>query len=180
MAAGVPVDVTGRPTELRDVDLSKFFSPKTVALIGASDNRRRPNAAMTRKLLAWAGEHGAEVFLVNPNRDQIDGRLCLASIADLPDGVDLAVILVGEAVDAYEAVVAKRPRFAVIFSAGFAETGAVGARLQAELEALVAGADTRLLGPNTNLNAFESFTEGNPGKAVALITQSGHQGRPIF
>jgi acyl-CoA synthetase (NDP forming) len=135
---------------------------------------------MTRKLLAWADEHGAEVHLVNPNRDEIDGRPCLPSIAHLPDGFDLAVILVGDAVAAYEEVVAKRPRFAVIFSAGFAETGAAGARLQARLEALVAGGDTRLLGPNTNLNAFESFTEGNPGRAVALVTQSGHQGRPIF
>ena len=165
MASGVSVDVTGRPTALRDLDLGGFFSPRTVALIGASDNPKRPNAAMTRKLQAWAEEHGAEVFLVNPNRDTIDGRPCLASIDDLPDGIDLAVILVGDAVDAYEAVLAKAPRFAVIFSAGFAETGAAGARLQAKLERLVATGDTRLLGPNTNLNAFESFTEGNPGRA---------------
>ncbi len=180
MAPGVSVDVTGRPTALRDLDLGRFFSPRTVALIGASDNPKRPNAAMTRKLLAWADEHGVEVFLVNPNRDTIGGRPCLASVDDLPDGIDLAVILVGDAVDAFEAVVAKAPRFAVIFAAGFAETGAAGARLQAQLERLVATGETRLLGPNTNLNAFESFTEGNPGRAVALITQSGHQGRPIF
>jgi acyl-CoA synthetase (NDP forming) len=180
MAAGVPVDVSGRPTELRDLDLSGFFAPKSLALIGASDNPRRPNAAMTRKLLAWAGQYDAEVHLVNPNRDTIDGRPCLSSIDELPEGLDLAVILVGDAVEAYEAVLAKRPRFAVIFSAGFAETGAAGTKLQEKLEGLVATGDTRLLGPNTNLNAFESFTEGNPGRAVALITQSGHQGRPIF
>ena len=115
MASGVSVDVTGRPTALPDLDLSGFFSPRTVALIGASDNPKRPNAAMTRKLLAWAEEHGAEVFLVNPNRDTIGGRPCLSSIDDLPDGIDLAVILVGDAVDAFDAVVAKAPRFAVIF-----------------------------------------------------------------
>ena len=40
--------------------------------------------------------------------------------------------------------------------------------------------DTRLLGPNTNLNAFETFRDDLPGKRIALITQSGHQGRPIF
>ncbi|MET0149886.1 MAG: acetate--CoA ligase family protein [Acidimicrobiales bacterium] len=180
MAAGVPVDVTGRPTELRDVDLRGFFAPQTVAVIGASDNPKRPNAAMTRKIVAWAEEHGATVHLVNPNRDTIDGRPCFPSVLDVPGDVDLAVILVRDAVDAYEAVLAKKARFAVIFSAGFAETGAAGAELQARLDALVATADTRLLGPNTNLNAFESFTKGNPGRAVALITQSGHQGRPIF
>ena len=180
MAAGVAVDVTGHPTELREVDLERFFDPRSVALIGASDNPKRPNAAMTRKLLAWADEHGAEVHLVNPNRDTIDGRPCLASVDELPEGLDLVAILVGDAVEAYEAVVARKPRFAVIFSAGFAETGKAGARRQQELDALVARHDTLLLGPNTNLNAFESFTEGNPGRAVALITQSGHQGRPIF
>jgi acetate---CoA ligase (ADP-forming) len=180
MAAGVPVDVTGRPTELRDVDLRGFFAPETVAVIGASDNPERPNAAMTRKIVAWAEEHRATVHLVNPKRDTIDGRPCFTSVRDVPGDVDLAVILVRDAVDAYEAVLAKKARFAVIFSAGFAETGAAGAELQARLDALVATADTRLLGPNTNLNAFESFTEGNPGRAVALITQSGHQGRPIF
>jgi acyl-CoA synthetase (NDP forming) len=180
MAEGVPTDVTARPTRLRGLDLGPFFSPRSVALIGASDNPRRPNAAMTRKLLSWADEHGAEVHLVNPNRDTVFDRPCLPSVDDLPEGLDLVAILVGDAVEAYEAVVAKRPRFAVVFSAGFAETGAAGARRQGELEALVAANDTRLLGPNTNLNAFESFTEGNPGRALALITQSGHQGRPIF
>lgn len=161
-------------------DLSGFFAPGSVALIGASDNPKRPNAAMTRKLLAWADEHGAEVHLVNPNRDTIDGRPCLASIDDLPDGLDLAVVLVGDAVAAYEELLPKRPRFAVIFSAGFAETGAAGAKLQRKLADLVGRGETRLLGPNTNLNAFESFDEGNPGRAIALITQSGHQGRPIY
>ena len=108
MAAGVPVDVTGRPTELRDVDLRGFFAPQTVAVIGASDNPKRPNAAMTRKIVAWAEEHGATVHLVNPNRDTIDGRPCFTSVLDVPGDVDLAVILVRDAVDAYEAVLAKK------------------------------------------------------------------------
>ncbi len=175
-----PTDVTGRPVALRDLDLTGFFHPRSVALVGASDNPGRPNAAMTRKLLTWADEHGAEIHLVNPTRDEVAGHPCLASVADLPEGLDLVAILVGDAVTAFEEVAARRPRFAVIFSAGFAETGAAGARKQAHLARLVAEGDTRLLGPNTNLNAFESFTEGNPGRAVALITQSGHQGRPIF
>src|SRR5262245_22987982 len=180
MPHGVETDVTGRPTALRDVDLSRFFTPRTVAGIGASDTPGRPTAAMTQKVAAWAEEHGAAVFPINPNRDEIDGRPCLRSIDEVPGELDLAVILVGDAVEAYEAVLAKFPHFAVIFSAGFAETGRSGARRQAELERLVASGPTRLLGPNTNLNAFEPFTVSNPGRAVALITQSGHQGRPVY
>jgi len=174
-----PLDVTGRPTRRRDVDLATFFSPRAVAVIGASDTPG-PTSAMTRKITEWAEHHGATLFPVNPNRAEVDGRPCLASVAEVPGELDLAVILVGDAVDAFEEALQKEPRFAVIFSAGFAETGAEGARLQARLEELVAGHDTRLLGPNTNLNAFETFTEGNPGRATALITQSGHQGRPLF
>jgi acetate---CoA ligase (ADP-forming) len=180
MTEAAPVDVTGRPTRLRELDLEGFFSPRTVAVIGASDNRRRPNAAMTRKIAEWAEHHGATLYPVNPNRDEIDGRPCLASVLDVPGDLDLAVILVGDAVTAFEEALQKKPAFAVVFSAGFAETGPAGARLQARLERLIAEHDTRLLGPNTNLNAFETFKEGNPGRATALITQSGHQGRPIF
>jgi acetate---CoA ligase (ADP-forming) len=77
-------------------------------------------------------------------------------------------------------VIDKGVKFAVVFAAGFSEVGAEGETAQAELTALVAASGTRLLGPNTNLNAFELFFDDNPGAGVALITQSGHQGRPIF
>ena len=179
MRTGEPRDVTGRPVALRVVDLDTFFRPRTVAVIGASDNPRRPNTAMTRKIRAWAEDADAALYLVNPNRDSIDGLRCYASIADVPGDVDLAAILVGDAVDAFEAVLERKPRFAVIFAAGFAEVGTEGARLQARLEALIVAGDTHVLGPNTNLNAFETFRD-LPGKRIALITQSGHQGRPIF
>lgn len=175
-----PVDVTGRPVALRDVDLDTFFRPGTVAVIGASDTERRPNTAMWRKIRAWGEKAGAEVFPVNPNRDEVDGVRCHASALDIPADLDLAVILVGEAVAAFEAVMEKKPKFAMIFAAGFAEVGAEGERLQERLEALVRSGDTHLLGPNTNLNAFEVFRDDLEGPTIALITQSGHQGRPIF
>src|SRR5205814_6903245 len=72
----VRVDLTGRPVEPRSVDLDTFFSPRTVAVVGASDSPRRPNTAMTAKIRDWARHAGAEVFLVNPNRDEIDGVTC--------------------------------------------------------------------------------------------------------
>jgi len=171
--------VTGRPVEPRSVDLDTFFSPKTVAVIGASDNPRRPNTAMTAKIRDWAQRAGAEVYLVNPNRDEIAGMKCYPSIADVPADVDVAAILVGDAVSALEQVIEKKARFAVVFAAGFAEVGTEGERLQARMEDLIAAGDVHVLGPNTNLNAFETFRD-LPGKAIALITQSGHQGRPVF
>ena len=172
--------MTGRPVEPRPVDLDTFFSPKTVAVIGASDNRRRPNAAMTAKIRDWAQKAGADIYLVNPNRDEINGVRCYRSIADVPADVDVAAILVGEAVPALEQVIEKKARFAVVFAAGFAEVGGEGERLQAQMAHLIAESDVHVLGPNTNLNAFETFRDDLGGNAIALITQSGHQGRPVF
>jgi acyl-CoA synthetase (NDP forming) len=80
----------------------------------------------------------------------------------------------------FETVLEKKPRYAVIFAAGFNEVGPEGEALQRRLEDLIATGSTHLLGPNTNLNAFETFRADLPAPKIALITQSGHQGRPVF
>ena len=172
--------MTGRPVALRDLDLDRFFRPRSLAIIGASDTTGKPTAAMTRKIRAWSEQFGAAFYPVNPNRASVDGVPCYASIADVPEDVDVAVILTGDATLAFEAVLDKKPAFAVIFAAGFAEVGAEGEVQQEKLAEVVHASDTRLLGPNTNLNAFETFRTDLPGRRLALITQSGHQGRPIF
>jgi acyl-CoA synthetase (NDP forming) len=172
--------VTGRPVALRDLDLDRFFRPRSLAIIGASDTTGKPTAAMTRKIRAWSEQFGAAFYPVNPNRATVDGVPCFASIADVPEDVDVAVILTSDAIEAFEAVLDKKPAFAVIFAAGFAEVGAEGEAQQEKLADVVLASDTRLLGPNTNLNAFETFRTDLPGRRLALITQSGHQGRPIF
>ncbi len=175
-----PLDVTGRPTTLRDVDLDRFFHPETVVVIGASETAGRPNTTMWRKIRAWGEANGATVVPVNPNREEVDGVACQRSVLDVPGDIDLAVILVGDAVGMFSTVLERKPAFAVIFGAGFAEVGAEGEALQEELEGLIASGTTHLLGPNTNLNAFETFREDLPPPKIALITQSGHQGRPVF
>lgn len=165
---------------LRDVDLDRFFHPRRVLVLGASDTPGRPNTAMLTKIRRWAEHHGAEVLPVNPNRAEVAGMRCFASVDDVDGPIDLAVILVGAAVDAFEQLLTRDVAFAVIFAAGFAELGEQGAALQRRLETLVASGSTHLLGPNTNLNAFELYPDEFPSPAVALITQSGHQGRPVF
>jgi acyl-CoA synthetase (NDP forming) len=162
------------------VELDRFFRPRSVAVIGASDSERRPNSAMWRKIRTWGEQHGAKVHPVNPKYDTLGGSRCFHSISEVPGEIDLAVILVADAVQMLEEVLARQPAFAMIFGAGFSETGVRGERLQAQIESLIAASDTHLLGPNTNLNAFETFRTDIEGPAVALITQSGHQGRPIF
>ncbi len=181
LAGELPVDVSGGALELREVDLDRFFSPTTIAIVGATETAGRPGALMTRRIVAWAESHGAAVTPVTPAHEWIAGRRTVGSIAQVSTPVDLAVLLTGaeRVVDHFAEAVDVGARFAVIFSAGFAEVGAQGARLEDRLSELAAGG-TRLLGPNTNLNAFSDFRADLTGPAIALITQSGHQGRPIF
>lgn len=165
-------------------DLDRFFHPRSVVVVGASDTAGRPNSAITAKLQSWAADRGATFVPVNPNRAAVNGVPCAATVADailLAGGeIDLAVILTGDVEHALAEVVAADAEFAVAFGAGFAETGADGCAAQQRLADILAIGRTRLLGPNTNLNAFETFDDTLTGPAIALITQSGHQGRPIF
>jgi acyl-CoA synthetase (NDP forming) len=173
-------DVTGRPVALRRVDLATFFQPKTVCVVGASDTNAKPNTALTQKITAWAEERGASIFYVNPNRPVVSGRSCAASLTDIAEPMDMVAILVGEPVPIIRDAIASKAKFAIVFAAGFNEVGKEGERLQAEMESLIANSDLHVLGPNTNLNAFEKFRDDLPGRAIALVTQSGHQGRPVF
>jgi acyl-CoA synthetase (NDP forming) len=179
-ATGDPVDITGRPIALRQIDLDTFFRPKRVAVVGASDSNARPNTALTQKITIWGEERGATVHYVNPNRREVGGRPCAAALTDIEERLDLVAILVGNPVPILRDAVAANAKFAVVFAAGFAEVGAAGEKLQDEMEQVIASGDLHVLGPNTNLNAFEVFREDLPGRAIALITQSGHQGRPVF
>ncbi|MDT0438079.1 MULTISPECIES: acetate--CoA ligase family protein [Streptomyces] len=174
------LDVGGRPLHADVPDLDRFFRPGSVAVVGASDAEGRPNTGVTRQLVEWARRVGARIHPVHPTRPSVFGIPCLPSVADLPEPVDLAVLLVADPVPVIERLAEAKARFAVVFASGFAETGADGRAAQERLADAVRRTGTRLLGPNTNLNAFERFRDDLDGPAIALITQSGHQGRPVF
>ncbi|GAA2542657.1 acetate--CoA ligase family protein [Streptomyces levis] len=174
------LDVSGRPLHADVPDLDRFFRPRSVAVIGASDTEGRPRTGITRQLADWAGRVGARLYPVHPSRPSVLGLPCCPSVADLPEQVDLAVVLVGDPLPVIEELAEAKARFAVVFASGFAETGPEGEAAQRRLAAAVERSGMRLLGPNTNLNAFERFREDLQGPAIALITQSGHQGRPVF
>ncbi|WP_328318075.1 acetate--CoA ligase family protein [Streptomyces sp. NBC_00388] len=179
-AAEGDLDVSGRPVHAPVPDLDRFFRPGSVAVIGASDTEGRPNTGITRQLIAWSERVGATLHPVHPTRTAVFGLPCSPSVAELPGPVDLAVLLVADPLPLIPQLSDAKVKFAVAFASGFAETGERGADAQTRLAAAVEGSGLRMLGPNTNLNAFERFRDDLEGPAVALITQSGHQGRPVF
>ncbi|MFI5663423.1 acetate--CoA ligase family protein [Streptomyces sp. NPDC051684] len=174
------VDVSGLPLHSDVPDLDRFFRPESVAVVGASDAEGRPNTGITRQLMNWAERVGARLYPVHPTRETVFGLPCSPSVAELPEQVDLAVLLVADPLPVIEQLADTKVKFAVAFASGFAETGDEGAAAQTRLSTAVERSGIRLLGPNTNLNAFERFRDDLDGPAIALITQSGHQGRPVF
>ncbi|MFJ9035180.1 acetate--CoA ligase family protein [Streptomyces sp. NPDC102406] len=173
-------DVSGRPLHADVPDLDRFFRPESMAVVGASDTEGRPNAGVTRRLMGWAERVGARLYPVHPSRETVFGLPCRPSVGDLPEQVDLAVLLIADPLPVIEQLADTKVRFAVAFASGFAETGEEGAAAQRRLAEAVGRSGLRLLGPNTNLNAFEHFRDDLDGPAIALVTQSGHQGRPVF
>jgi acyl-CoA synthetase (NDP forming) len=181
VAAKAPsTDVSGRALALRELDLERLLNPKVIAVVGASDSEGSQSALNWRMIRGWSEPLGRRVIPVNPNREKCDGEKCYPSLTEVPDEVDVAIVLTSNAADALRSAVDAGIPFVVIFTAGFKETGPVGEAKQRELEELIATSGVHVLGPNTPLNMFQPFREDLPGKRIALITQSGHQGRPIY
>jgi acetyl coenzyme A synthetase (ADP forming)-like protein len=128
--------------------LAAFFAPAGVAVIGASARRGSIGGELFRNIVA--GDFAGAAHPVNPQAEPVSGVRAYASIADVPDPVDLAVIAVPaeRVVDAAEAALRRGVRALCVISAGFAETGAEGAARQDALLALVRSHGGRLIGPN--------------------------------
>ena len=160
--------------------LTPLFEPRSVALVGASEKPGKVGGRMLDNLAA-AGFQG-RLFLVNPRYRSLRGQACFASVDDLPEPADLAVIVTPA--DSVEGIVEACGRrgipAVVVITAGFSETGAAGALRESRLLAVARRAGVRVLGPNClglmrpplGLNA--TFARGNalPG-SLALVSQSG-------
>src|SRR2546423_1631153 len=159
-------------------DLDLFFNPRTIALIGATDDKRKAGYALFRKIVERSQREGTKVYPVNPRIEEIDGIKSYPSLTDVPDDIDVAFVTTGDAEGGVRDAGEKGAGCCIIFTAGFSELGEEGKQREEHLAAIAREGGVRLFGPNTNLNAFETFPD-IAGKKLALITQSGHQGRPI-
>jgi acyl-CoA synthetase (NDP forming) len=128
--------------------LESFFSPESIALIGASrDLEKIPGRllSMLRK-----NEFPGKIYPINPNYGDIDGLKCYPSIADVGQPVDLALVIIPAraVLGALEQCAAAGVKNAVIISSGFAEEGGDSAAMQDAIAALAKKTGMRISGPN--------------------------------
>lgn len=185
---------SGSPTiaDFRDhvavaASLKAFFSPLSVAVIGASPRRGTIGGELFRNVLA--ADFTGSVYPVNRGGEPVGGVAGYDSVAELPVTVDLAVICVpgGAVLEAARAVLASGVKALCVISAGFAEIGAEGAARQNDLLALVRAHGARLVGPNC-LGIASSVTRLNatfarlalPAGRIAFSSQSGALGLALL
>jgi acetyl coenzyme A synthetase (ADP forming)-like protein len=194
LRSGVDEIVVSLPTSLTDEGRRRFeerertaaraaaahvLRPASIAVVGASRRRDTVGGKLLHNLLS--GGYGGALYAVTPRAHEVQGLPAFASVADLPEPVDLAVIAVPApaVVDVAKACATRAVRALVVLSAGFAEVGEPGARRQRELLTVCRSAGMRLLGPNclgvlnTDIGLNATFAPGTPPAGrVAFASQS--------
>ncbi|MDD3532029.1 MAG: acetate--CoA ligase family protein [Candidatus Shapirobacteria bacterium] len=168
-------------------NLKKLFYPKSVAVIGASRNSQKIGNLIFKNLAE--SDFAGQLYPINPNTQEVLGQPALASVLDLSEPVDLAIIVVpAETVAKVLTEVGQSgTKVAIIISAGFAETGPAGQEKQEKLLEIGQKYHLKILGPNClgvinpkiGLNASWGETMPKPGK-IAFASQSGALAAPVI
>ncbi len=159
--------------------LDPIFRPTSVAVVGASASPGSVGSILMRNLMA--SPFGGVVYPVNPQRKAVHGVRCCATLKDVPEPIDLAVIATPAPIvlGVVQQCVDLGVKGAIIISAGFSELGAAGKALEQQVRETARG-HMRLIGPNclgvihppSGLNASFAATMARSGN-VALLSQSG-------
>ncbi|HET7326661.1 MAG TPA: GNAT family N-acetyltransferase [Nocardioidaceae bacterium] len=169
--------------------IERFFNARSVAVIGATRRQDTIGLTLVRNLVL--GGYTGRVFAVNPAAEPVSGLPAFASVQDIPDQVDLAIVAVPA--DKVQEIVldcaAKGVHGLVVISSGFAETGEQGRQRQRRLVGLARSYGLRLVGPNAlgvintapsqSLNASISPLMPPRGR-VGFFCQSGALGVAIL
>jgi acyl-CoA synthetase (NDP forming) len=162
--------------------LDKFFEPRSVAVIGASQTPKKAGNDVIQNILA--NEYSGNLYLVNPRGGEIMGHKVHPSIQDLPDGIDQAIIILPAAAtpQAIRDCGAKGIRAIVLAAGGFAEVDDKGKNLQEETVRAIRASGVRTIGPNTSghTSTPHNFTSSFfplgkiPRGNISYIAQTGN------
>jgi acyl-CoA synthetase (NDP forming) len=177
--------------------LDSFFSPESIALIGASRDQEK----IPGRLLSMLRKNGfpGKIYPVNPNYGDIDGLKCFSSIADVGQPIDLAIVIIPAraVLGALEQCAAAGVKNAVIISSGFAEEGGDSAAMQDAIAELAKTTGMRISGPNAEgfysevqrvAATFSPTVDVKPNeprliatrRRIGIVAQSGGIGFAIY
>ncbi len=176
-----------KKSDLKNLDI--LFNPKNVAIIGASRDPKSVGFGIVRNLkkgcafkCKYCRPFPGKIYPVNPNAKNIDGFRCYPNLQTINDDIDLAIISVNAKLLPLimKDVVLKKVKVVIIISAGFAELGDQGKKIQEEIVKIAIKAGVRIVGPNclgiirpcSSLNASFAPTMPPDGD-IAFISQSG-------
>jgi len=169
--------------------LEEFFNPKSVAVVGASTSPEKLGYAVLENLVEGGYIDKGEIYPINPKADQILGVKAYPSVMEVPNDIDLAVIVIPYLYvpAVLEECGKKEIPAVVVISAGFREAGMEGLERELELIEIAQKYDMRLIGPNC-LGVIDTFTPMNasfsagtpPSGPMAFMSQSGALGTAIL
>ncbi len=160
---------------------SVFLSPKSIAIIGASDKKGSVGATISSNIMN--GFKGV-IYPISPSRDTVFGRKAYKSVLDVPKQVDLAVIVIKNTLVAsvLEECGKKKIRGVIIITAGFKEVDEEGAKREQQIKEIAGRYGIQIIGPNclgvmnldpkTMMNSTFLKITPKSGK-IALVSQSG-------
>ncbi len=159
--------------------LKSFFEPSSVAVVGASREPGKLGHEVLRNIIE-AGYKG-KLYPINPKANEMLGLKCYPSVKDVPDEVELAVIIVPARF--VSSVVAdcgaNGVKAAIVISGGFGEVGPAGVELERQLVEAAKKANLRVLGPNcqginnTSVGLCASWPLVRRKGPISVISQSG-------
>ena len=160
---------------------SVFLSPKSIAIIGASDKRGSVGSTITSNIMN--GFTGT-VYPISPTRDTVFYKKAYKSVLDVPKSIDLAVIVIKNTLvaDVLEECGKKKVKGVIIITAGFKEVDEEGAKREQQLKDIAKKYKIQIIGPNclgvmnldpkTMMNSTFLKITPKTGK-IALVSQSG-------
>jgi len=159
----------------------KLIQPKSIAVIGGSDNPNSPGGKILENLLE--NRFQGEIYVVNPKKDRVKNLPTYRHVSELPDNVDTAIIAISAkyVLDTVKILASqKNTRGFIIISAGFSDTGEAGKKLEEAVVAEIEKYGGSLLGPNNigliNQHYAGVFTTPVPSldsQGIDMVSGSG-------
>lgn len=163
--------------------LECLFNPSTIAVIGASEEEKKIGHVIFKNLVSQGFK--GKVFPINPKRKEILGVPCYPTVKEIPENVDLAIIVVPAKVvpQVLMDCAQKGVKGVVVITAGFREIGNEGAKLERQIVEIAKSSNIKMVGPNclgiinTFIGMNATFASHIPPKGrISFFSQSGALG----